>query len=77
MQERFSALDIVLTVPEEVLRYLSEKGSRDNYGARHLRRQVQEELVDRAACMLLEGSLQAGDSISAMLSENGLKLHKT
>ena len=77
VQERFTALDIVLTVPEEVLRYLSEKGSRDNYGARPLRRQVQEELVDRAACMLLEGSIQAGDSISAMLSENGLKLHKT
>ena len=64
-------------VPEEVLRYLSEKGSRDNYGARPLRRQVQEELVDRAAQMLLEGSIKPGDKINAMLQEDAIKLSRT
>ena len=76
VQERFTALDMVLTVPEEVLAYLSRTDSRENYGARPLRRRVQEELVDRAAQMLLEGSIRPGDNITAAVSGMGLELHK-
>ena len=77
VQERFTALDMVLTVPDEVLSYLSCAQERETYGARPLRRRVQEELVDRAAQMLLEGSIKPGDNISAALSELGLTLYKT
>lgn len=77
LQERFEALDIKLYAPEEVLRWLSEKGCSESYGARPLRRRVQEELVDRAAQMLLEGSIKPGDKICAAVENEGLRLHKT
>jgi len=76
LQERFAALDIGLSVPEEALRYLSHAGSREKYGARPLRRRVQEQLVDRAAQMLLEGSIKSGDRLKALVDGENLRLQK-
>ena len=77
VQERFKALDITMDVAEEALRYLSLSCARENCGARPLRRRIQEELVDRAAQMLLEGSIKPGDKICAAVENEGLRLHKT
>lgn len=74
--ERFDALDISLTVDERVLSRLAELGGHENCGARPLRRRVQEELVDKAAQLLLEGSIKPGDGISATVGENGIILKK-
>ena len=77
VRERFTALDIGLNVPEDALAYLSRTGNRDSYGARPLRRRVQEELVDRAAQLLLEGSIKPGDRLKALVDADGLRLQKS
>jgi ATP-dependent Clp protease ATP-binding subunit ClpC len=77
LRERFEALDISLTVSEEALNYLSRVSGKEDYGARPLRRRVQEQLADRAAQMLLEGSIKAGDRIVASVEGDSLLLSKT
>lgn len=77
LRERFEALDISLTVSEEALNYLSRVSGKENYGARPLRRRVQEQLADRAAQMLLEGSIKPGDRIITSVEGDSLLLSKT
>ena len=77
VQGRFEALNISLTVPEEVLLWLGQRAGMENHGARPLRRRVQEELVDRAAVMLLEGSIKAGDKLRAEVNEESILLYRT
>lgn len=76
VQERFRALDITLHVPDEVLSWLGDSCSKENCGARPLRRRIQEELVDRAAQMLLEGSIKPGDRLRAEVGDESIVLNK-
>ena len=76
VRERFEALDIGLSVTENTLRWLSEKGYSESYGARSLRRTVQMHLVDKAAELLLEGKIKAGDKLSAEISGEQLCFEK-
>ena len=70
VEQRFLTLGLSLTVPEETARRLSEMGRSEQNGARPLRRTIRREIVDRAAQLLLEGTLKAGDHVAA-LCDNG------
>ena len=56
-----------------------ESRGRAQTGALHspLRRTVRREIIDRAARMLLEGSIQKGDTVEAVCSGEGIELIKT
>ena len=56
--------------------WLGERGYDPVYGARPLKRVIQKELIDPIARLLLEGSLNEGDVISATTDGDALKIGK-
>ena len=76
VEQRFLTLGLSLTVPEETARRLSELGRSEQNGARPLRRTIRREIVDRAAQLLLEGTLKAGDRVAALCEDGEFVLAK-
>jgi ATP-dependent Clp protease ATP-binding subunit ClpC len=76
VQERFQGLGITLQVPEETARWLAQRGYDDRFGARPLRRTVQHHIEDRAAELLLEGKISAGDFVTAVADGDGIRLER-
>ena len=76
VEERFERLGLTLRVPEEAARRLAALGRSEQSGARPPRRTVRREIIDRAARMLLEGSLQKGDTVEAVCDGDGIELLK-
>ena len=74
LEKRFQALGLTLTVPEETARFLAGSGKDRRYGARPLRRAVQQALEDPAAELLLEGKLQPGDRVLARVEDGAVRL---
>ena len=65
---------IKLTVLEEAKEYLIEKGSSTEYGARPLRRAIEQYLEDMLAEELLRGTFQGADGLVVkIVEENGEK----
>ena len=75
--ERFKALGMTLAVPDAVVDYLAERGYDERYGARPLRRAIRSMIEDKAAELMLSGSLGRGDAVQARLDGNSLVLTKT
>ncbi len=71
---RLEELGVRLTVDDRALDALAAEGFDPVYGARPLRRAIQSSLEDRAAELLLEGRLKAGDSALATAREGRLTL---
>jgi len=76
VEQRFSALGLGLSVPEDTARQLAVLGQREQSGARPLRRTIRREIVDRAARMLLDGSVRAGDTLEAQYRDGEIALVK-
>lgn len=74
LRQRFQRLGIELELPEEAVRWLALKGHDEKYGARPLRRTIQQNLEDGAAELLLEGRLKPGGKLKVSLSEDGQSL---
>ena len=74
--ERFEALGMELVIPGEVIDKLSERGCDDKYGARPLRRTIQTLIEDKAAEMLLDGSIGRGDTVTALVVGEKIVLTK-
>ena len=70
----FAKLGLGLTVPVETIEWMVENVENEKYGARPLRRSVQQNIEDNAAQMLLDGSIKSGDNIVAEVCENRLIL---
>ena len=73
---RFTELGMDLSVPENVIDALAEKGYDEKFGARPLRRTIQSLIEDSAAEMLLDGRLGRGDRVCAELSGEKIILTK-
>ena len=76
VEQRFSSLGLCLSVPEETARQLAALGQHEQSGARPLRRSIRREIVDRAARMLLDGSIRAGDTLEAICRGGEIALIK-
>jgi ATP-dependent Clp protease ATP-binding subunit ClpB len=64
LRSRLSEQGISLAVDESAKEYLSEKGYDPVYGARPLKRLINNEILDEIAFQIIEGRLGEGDSIS-------------
>ena len=53
--------------------YLVEKGYDEKYGARPLRRAIQNLLEDGLAEAVLDGQVKAGEAVTVTKGEDGLK----
>lgn len=56
-------LGMVLTVEESAKEFLAEKGYDEKYGARPLRRAIQNQVEDKLSEEILEGKMKTGDKV--------------
>ncbi len=74
--ERFEALGMTLSVPDEAIDFIAGHGCDERYGARPLRRAIRSMIEDRAAELMLSGSLGRGDTVTARIDGEQLILTK-
>ncbi len=65
---------ITLDIDASVEKYLAKKGFDENYGARPLKRVIQNELLDLLAMDLIEKKFKAGDKINVSASKGKILL---
>jgi len=65
-------MELKLTLSEEAKSYLIDAGYDSKYGARPLRRALQNKLEDALAEEILEGRIKKGDTITVNAGEQGL-----
>jgi len=73
LNKRIKDKKIKLKVTEEVKKYIVENEIDLNYGARQLKRKVQEIIENVIAKRLVEGSLLEGNTIEIYIEENAIK----
>ena len=73
MQRVKTQLNIKLTIQDSVKKFIVAKGTDKKYGARPLRRALQNELEDKLAEAILEGIVQSGNAVEARLVKNEIK----
>ena len=66
-------LDIELVVRNSVKDYLAENGFDSKYGARPLKRAIQNKLEDRMAEEILDGKIHRGDQVIVSVSKKVIK----
>lgn len=65
-------LGMRLSLDESAVSFLVDKGYDEKYGARPLKRAIQNHIEDKLADSILEGVFKAGDNIVASADENGI-----
>lgn len=70
VRKRLSQKDITLEVDDSLKKYLIEKGFDPVYGARPLKRAIQDLIVDELALQLIEGKIKDGDKVKAKLEKD-------
>ncbi|MFJ5677678.1 ATP-dependent Clp protease ATP-binding subunit [Streptomyces sp. NPDC093097] len=73
-RRRLHAQQIGLEVTESAKEWLANRGYQPEYGARPLRRTIQNEIDNRLSNMLLEGSINPGDTVLADVGDGRLTL---
>ncbi len=63
-------MDITLHIRDSVKKYIVEKGYNPKYGARPLRRMIQNKLEDALADEILAGRIKAGDQVDVGIKNN-------
>ncbi len=66
-------MDLKLQVEDSAKAFLVDKGYDEKYGARPLRRAIQNYLEDGLAEAVLEGSVKNGDDVRVVKNEDGLE----
>jgi len=68
-------LKITLTIRESAKKLIVEKGTDQKYGARPLRRAMQNELEDKLAQAVLDGEVTEGMHVEAGVSKKEIKFY--
>ena len=68
-------MDITLTVRDSVRNDIIEKDFDDKYGARPLRRAIQNKIEDALAEEILSGRVKAGDNVAVGKAKNGVRFY--
>lgn len=67
---RLEAQGLKLKLTPDVIEYFAEHGFDPSFGARPLRRLIEEKLVDEIALQLIEGKLHEGDTVTPRIKNN-------
>ncbi len=76
VRTRLTDMGITLTLTEEALELLAEKGFDVSYGARPLRRAIQSMVEDPLAERMLSGEISKGDRVQITVQDGGLEFIK-
>jgi ATP-dependent Clp protease ATP-binding subunit ClpB len=71
LQRRLGERRLQLAVTPDARRWLAERGYDPIYGARPLRRLMQQEIDDRLATALLGGAIRDGETVLVGLANDG------
>ena len=74
--QRLKESGITLSLGDEAIHLLAEKGFDPQFGARPLRRVIQRQIEDALSDDLLAGNLQAGDVVEGVVEKDKLVFHK-
>ena len=66
---RMETMDIHLDASDEAVKELAKEGFDPRYGARPLRRAIQNQVEDAVAELMLEGKLKSGDTAHVRLRD--------
>lgn len=73
LNARIKEKKIKLEVTEEVKRYIAEKEIDLNYGARQLKRKIQDIIEDKIAKEMVEGNLKEENTIKFFMENDEIK----
>ncbi|KKP79443.1 MAG: ATP-dependent chaperone ClpB [Candidatus Moranbacteria bacterium RIFOXYA12_FULL_35_19] len=76
IQQRLTQKNIKLTLTLEAKKYLAQKGYDPAYGARPLKRIIQNEILDELAMEIIEGKIKEGEKIRVDLKKEKLVFEK-
>ena len=76
LYKRVEDLGMMLEITEEAQKYIAEKGYDKQFGARPLRRAIQQHLEDGISELIVEENVHAGDTILAELKEGKIVIGK-
>lgn len=68
--ERLRQKDITLNIAPEVYNYLSKEGYNPHYGARPLRRLIQDKILTKVASLMVSRGVLSGGSVSVDVKNN-------
>ncbi len=68
-------MEVKLTIRDSVRKYIVKKGTNRKFGARPLRRAIQDEVEDYLADALLSGAVHRGDSIALGVRDEKMHLY--
>lgn len=71
---RIEALGYHLVITDEAKKFIAEKGYDKQFGARPLRRSIQSNLEDAISELIVEEELNSGDTLTASLEDNKIKI---
>jgi ATP-dependent Clp protease ATP-binding subunit ClpB len=76
LEQRLAAQQLTLEVDKLARKFLGREGHDPQFGARPLKRTIQERLLDPLALKLLEGEFKPGDSIKVTCEDDQLVFRK-
>ena len=74
--KRLDERDIHLSYTEDAAKLLAKQGFDEEYGARPLRRLMQQTVEDRLSEEILEGNIIFGDQVEMYTADNEVKFRK-
>jgi len=74
LQNRLAKQNIHLEITDKALEYLAEEGYDPDFGARPLKRLIQNEIENPLAIQILDGKIQDGAQIQIDKGKSGLKI---
>jgi ATP-dependent Clp protease ATP-binding subunit ClpC len=77
VRKQLASQEITLVVTDEAKDHIASVGYDSNFGARPLARQIQNEIADPLAEMLLQGKFHSGDTVKVNPVEGKLVIEKT
>lgn len=74
LKKRLKKQNIDLEVTEKALEYLAKKGFDPQFGARPLKRLIQDEIENHLALKILDGSVKEGGKLKVDIGKKGLEI---
>lgn len=74
LYSRIEALGYHLVITDDAKKFIAEKGYDKQFGARPLRRSIQSNLEDAISELIVEEELNSGDTLTASLEDNKIKI---
>ncbi|MCX7774178.1 MAG: AAA family ATPase, partial [Clostridia bacterium] len=76
VSKRLKQTHIKVSFAEDIKDYLAEKGYDKTYGARPLKRAIQEQIEDKLAEAILDGNVKEGDAVSISFNQGRIEVEK-